>query len=145
MTEEAQDSLATVEEPVSTEIAAGTGAKLVLKRGGVETDVEFPFTSPAIVGRFDPAVGPIDIDLGSLSPEGGYISRKHAKIVFEDGSYRVKDLGSSNGTYVLRDDFERVDDAELADGQELAFGNARFVFHLVPDITEDEPLAEDPA
>ena len=59
------------------------------------------------------------------------MSRKHAKIVSEDGVWKVVDLGSSNGTFVLKDDFERVDEAELSDGQEFALGNARFVFQLV--------------
>lgn len=105
-------------------------AKLVLKRGGTETDIEFPISSPAIIGRFDPAVGPIDVDLGELTPEGGYVSRKHAKVSCENGVWSIKDLGSSNGTFVLKDDFERVEECELADGVEFALGNARFVFHV---------------
>jgi pSer/pThr/pTyr-binding forkhead associated (FHA) protein len=103
-----------------------------LKRGGVETDIEFPLQSPAIVGRFDPSVGPIDVDLGSL-PEGVYVSRKHAKITCEDGAWKIQDLGSSNGTFVLRDDFQKVDDTSLNDGDEIAFGNARFVFHITAE------------
>jgi pSer/pThr/pTyr-binding forkhead associated (FHA) protein len=74
-------------------------------------------------------VGPIDVDLGTL-PEGSYVSRKHAKITHDDGLWKIEDLGSSNGTFILRDDFERVTEAELADGTEIALGNARFVFHL---------------
>jgi len=113
--------------------------KLVLKRSGAETDIEFPVNPPAVIGRFDPSVGPIDIDLGNLQPEGGYVSRKHAKIVFEDGVWKVVDLGSSNGTFVLSGDFQRVQDsAEIAEGQEIAFGNARFVFHVTAAET---PLA----
>ncbi len=104
-------------------------ATLVVKRSGAETDSVFELNPPSTIGRFDPAIGPIDVDLGSL-PEGQYVSRKHAKITLEDGVYRVHDLGSSNGTFVLRDDFERVDEAELVDGTEFALGNARFVFHL---------------
>lgn len=104
-------------------------AKLVLKRGGAETDIEFPLNPPAIAGRFDPSIGPIDIDLGTL-PEGAYVSRKHAKFTCEDGVWQVHDMGSSNGTFVLNDDFERVETADLRDGQEVALGNARFVFHL---------------
>jgi pSer/pThr/pTyr-binding forkhead associated (FHA) protein len=118
-----------------------TFGKLVLKRSGAETDVEFPVNPPTTIGRFDPGVGPIDIDLGSLTPEGSYVSRKHARIVCEDGKFVIKDLGSSNGTFVLRDDFERVEEAELNDGQEIAFGNARFVFHTTAPAT---PLAADP-
>ncbi|MFZ4507534.1 MAG: FHA domain-containing protein [Fimbriimonas sp.] len=103
--------------------------RLTVKRGGVETAEVFEFIPPAVIGRFDPAVGPVDIDLGPL-PEGAYVSRKHAKITFADGVWSVHDLGSSNGTFVLRDDFERVEESEIANGTEIALGNARFVFHV---------------
>lgn len=124
----AADSVA--DESLNGADASGP-ARLVLKRNGVETEEVFLFTAPAIVGRFDPSTGPIDIDLGSL-PEGGYISRKHAKISWENGEFLVTDLGSSNGTYVYRAadaDFERVESAVLTNGDEVAFGNARFIFH----------------
>ena len=111
-------------------VAGHQPAKLVVKRSGAETEVEFPVCSPCIIGRFDPSVGPIDIDLGSL-PEGSYVSRKHAKITCEDGAWKIADLGSSNGTFLLRQDFEKIDEAELNDGDEIALGNARFVFHFV--------------
>jgi pSer/pThr/pTyr-binding forkhead associated (FHA) protein len=104
-------------------------ATLTVRRNGTDTDTVFVVNPPTVIGRFDPAVGPIDIDLGSL-PEGAYVSRKHAKIVLEDGVYTIQDLGSSNGTFVLRDDFERVESAELSDGTEIALGNARFVFRI---------------
>lgn len=104
-------------------------AQITVKRGGVATEEVFLFAPPAVIGRFDPSVGPVDIDLGGL-PEGAYVSRKHAKISCEDGIWKLTDLGSSNGTYLLRDDFEKIDEAELQDGSEFALGNARFVFHL---------------
>ena len=39
-------------------------------------------------------------------------------------------MGSSNGTFILVDDFEKVEEAEITDGTEIALGNARFVFHV---------------
>lgn len=119
------DETATEEEPV----AETAGPRLIVKRSGVETDDLFVFAPPAVIGRFDPDIGPVDIDLGSL-PEGAYVSRRHAKITCEDGVWKLTDLGSSNGTYILRDDFERVEECELSDGSEFALGNARFVFKL---------------
>lgn len=104
-------------------------ARLTLKRSGSLTDDVFFFACPAVVGRFDPSVGPIDVDLGSI-PEGSYVSRKHAKITFADNEFRVQDLGSSNGTYVLRDDYEKVEDSVIGDGDTLGFGNAIFVFNV---------------
>ena len=122
-----------VEDGWSAPTACATTARLVVKRGGAETDIAFPVASPAIVGRFDPGVGPIDVDLAAL-PEGQYVSRRHAKLSCDGEAWKIEDLGSSNGTFVLGDDFEKVDSAELADGQEIALGNARFVFHLDPVV-----------
>ena len=138
MTDEIQEHVVVVEELVQEEpqvgdhpvIAGPQAAKLTLKRGGVLTDISYEIHSPATIGRFDPSVGPIDVDLAS-QPEGAYVSRKHAKIISTEGGWKVVDLGSSNGTFVLKDDFERVEEAELSDGQEFALGNARFVFHIV--------------
>lgn len=144
------NDVATDEAPVADHPQAGVSeegwsspvgechlARLVVKRSGAETDVEFPVNPPCVIGRFDPAVGPIDIDLGSM-PEGSYVSRKHAKISCDDGVWKISDLGSSNGTFLLRQDFEKVDEADLNDGDEIALGNARFVFHFV----QDAPAAE---
>ncbi len=121
---------------MSEEQAAGA-MRLVVKRAGAETDIEFPFSTPATVGRFDPEVGPIEIDLGTI-PEGQYVSRRHARFEMGEDGLVVKDLGSSNGTFVLRDDFERVEEAAVADGDEIAFGNARLVLR----IGSAEPAAE---
>ncbi|MBS1704578.1 MAG: FHA domain-containing protein [Armatimonadetes bacterium] len=119
------------DEPEMAEAAmpAEGQAKLVVKRGGAETEDVFVFSAPATIGRFDPSVGPIDVDLASM-PEGSYVSRKHARITLEEGVWYLEDLGSSNGTFILRSDFERIDKAELFDGTEVALGNARFIFKL---------------
>ena len=133
--------------------APAAGATIVLKRSGAETDIVFSVNPPAIIGRFDPTVGPIDIDLGGL-PEGSYISRRHAKISLDDGVWTLHDLGSSNGTFILGDnDFERHESFALYDGADFALGNARFAFHAVGAVAphvaaaslDAEPVAGEPA
>lgn len=52
------------------------------------------------------------------------VSREHCEIVLEDGKLKVRDLGSSNGTYVNR---ERVQESELGPGSMLGVGPAVFV------------------
>lgn len=117
------DDMAVVSAPAET-------ARLVVKRNGVETDVAFEIHPPCVIGRFDPAVGPVDIDMAPL-PEGVYVSRKHARIVADGDAWIIEDLQSSNGTFLLNgSDFERVESAEITDGAEIALGNARFVFHV---------------
>lgn len=128
--EEPEPDMESVDETEeASEADVAESASLVVKRGGVETDEVFRFQAPAVVGRFDPTVGPVDVDLGKI-PEGTYVSRKHARITQDGGVWKIVDMGSSNGTFVLREDFERVEEAELADGDEIALGNARFVFRL---------------
>ncbi|MBZ0214402.1 MAG: FHA domain-containing protein [Nitrospirae bacterium] len=128
MNDEPSELAQTEPETTSDDTVIGR-ASLTVKRSGAETSDVFWINPPAVIGRFDPAVGPIDVDLGPL-PEGAYVSRKHAKITEEDGVWTLSDLGSSNGTFLLREDFERVDSVELTDGDEFALGNARFVFRL---------------
>jgi FHA domain len=108
--------------------------RLVAKRYGAVTTEEIPLQAERlVVGRFDPESGPVDIDL-SNSPESGQLSRHHAEIYREaDGQWHVKDLGSTNGVFVKRPDSSifgpRITTpAALNPGDEVAFGNARFVF-----------------
>jgi pSer/pThr/pTyr-binding forkhead associated (FHA) protein len=53
------------------------------------------------------------------------VSRRHAEVRRQADSFLVRDLGSLNGTYVNR---ERVDETELASGDELQIGKFKLVF-----------------
>ena len=57
------------------------------------------------------------------------VSRRHAEFRREDGTFRVVDVGSLNGTYVNR---EPVDSAVLANGDEIRIGKFRLVFLTRP-------------
>lgn len=104
-------------------------ACLVLIKGGRPTEMIIHFALPVVIGRSDPAGGTVDVDLSDLE-EGVYVSRRHAKISVEDGAITLEDLGSSNGTYVLRGDYERIEKTEIVEGDEIALGNAKFLFKL---------------
>ncbi|MEH3078938.1 MAG: FHA domain-containing protein [Quadrisphaera sp.] len=54
------------------------------------------------------------------------VSRKHAEFVRDGQRFRVRDVGSLNGTYVNRD---RVDDVLLTNGDEVQIGKYRLTFH----------------
>ena len=53
------------------------------------------------------------------------VSRRHAVLAERDGRWYVEDQGSLNGTFVNR---ERVESAELTDGDELQIGKYRLTF-----------------
>jgi len=52
-------------------------------------------------------------------------SRRHAEIVNEGAKYLLKDLGSTNGTYV---NGSKIKERELKDGDKIAIGATKFYF-----------------
>jgi hypothetical protein len=54
------------------------------------------------------------------------VSRAHAEVRLVDGHYAAHDAGSLNGTYVNR---QRIEDTELASGDELQVGRFKLVFY----------------
>ena len=77
-------------------------AKLVIERGHA-IGTEFPLSAEeSNIGRWDADNGVFpDVDLDAHDPEAK-VSRKHARILFTNGSYMIEDLGSTNGTFVNR-------------------------------------------
>lgn len=53
------------------------------------------------------------------------VSRAHAEITRGERSFRIRDVGSLNGTYVNR---VRVDSVDLRNGDEIQIGKYRFKF-----------------
>jgi hypothetical protein len=55
------------------------------------------------------------------------VSREHATVQFINGGYYLKDLGSSNGTFV---NGRRITQEKLSDGDHIAFGEIAVTFHI---------------
>jgi pSer/pThr/pTyr-binding forkhead associated (FHA) protein len=114
--------------------STGQNPRLVGVRYGAPTGDEHPLLGQRlVVGRFDAETGPVDIDL-SQAPESEQISRQHAEIYREaDGGWFVKDLGSTNGVFVKTTGAATFGPRltapqALTSGDEIGFGNARFIF-----------------
>lgn len=86
----------------------------------------FPFT----LGRNESADLPIP---------SSRVSREHAVIVREAGGYRVRDLGSTNGTYV---NGRRIDEAPLEDGDLLWIADVEFTFFAGAHQTEADRVTQ---
>jgi pSer/pThr/pTyr-binding forkhead associated (FHA) protein len=65
----------------------------------------------------------------------GEISRKHCRLVKEDGALHVEDLGSSNGTY---HNGTRVQKADLGAGDTLQVGSVAFVVQIDGTPAEED-------
>jgi adenylate cyclase len=112
--------------------------KLVAKSGAPSLEIAAGRT--LIVGRTD------DCDLPIADPT---VSRRHAELDLTEGGLRLRDLGSTNGTFV---DGRRVSEAVALPGAQVAFGKVGFDL-LQPELPgvpapgavplglEDSPLA----
>jgi pSer/pThr/pTyr-binding forkhead associated (FHA) protein len=101
------------------EVAHGTGV-LVVKRG------------PNAGSRF---VLEADVTRAGRHPESDIfldditVSRRHAEFVARGPDFVVRDVGSLNGTYLNR---ERIEEAQLASGDEVQIGKFKLVFIAGP-------------
>jgi len=70
--------------------------------------------------------------------EEGSVSSRHAEIVVQDGSAVLRDLGSTNGTFLNRE--QVTGEHPLNEGDEIYFGSVRCVF-MEPAVTVSEVAA----
>jgi pSer/pThr/pTyr-binding forkhead associated (FHA) protein len=63
------------------------------------------------------------------------VSRQHAEVSFHDGSWWLRDLDSTNGTYV---DDRRIDVAALRSPTKVRLGTGATLFSLAPHASRGE-------
>jgi adenylate cyclase len=85
---------------------------------------------PLVLGRA------LNSDLPVLDPT---VSRRHAELLVELSRVLLKDLGSSNGTFV---NGGRVDSASLVAGDRIVFGKILFELHDMSPLLVDDRTAE---
>lgn len=93
------------------------GPALVVRAGGGRAGESFkPMGERTRIGRSPDC----EIFLDDVT-----VSRNHAVLIERAGTYVVEDQGSLNGTFVNR---KRIDEAQLAEGDELQIGKYRMTF-----------------
>ena len=97
--------------------------KLVIT-GGKSAGREVPVTGPEfLIGRSEEC---------HLRPQSSRVSRRHTMIVVREGYVAVRDLGSSNGTYVNDEKIEG--EKELKNGDQLKVGPLEFEVQLAVQV-----------
>ncbi len=104
------------------------GALALLAQDG--GSFHFPITLETVrIGRYDPMSGALpEIDLTRIDASRS-VSRRHARIVFEGGSFLLsEETGVLNGTYVNGRRLTPGESAPLRSGDKLGFGTITVVF-----------------
>ncbi len=80
----------------------GVHSTLKIERGE-SIGTEFSLSADeSFIGRWDADNGIFpDVDLDAHDPEAK-VSRRHARILLQNGKYLIEDMGSTNGTFVNR-------------------------------------------
>ncbi|HUQ62355.1 MAG TPA: FHA domain-containing protein [Acidimicrobiales bacterium] len=97
---------------------------------------EFPDSTAMVVVKRGPNAGSkfaldSDVTRAGRHPDSDIfldditVSRRHAEVLRGADGYVIRDVGSLNGTYLNR---ERIEEAGLANGDELQIGKFRLVF-----------------
>jgi serine/threonine-protein kinase len=74
-------------------------------------------------------------------PDDNYLSRLHFALEVDEVNCRLKDLGSTNGTFV---NGERVAEALVGRGDLIAAGGSSFVVHMELEDLPPPPLTPQP-
>jgi len=123
-------------------------AWLRMKFDAAASNTVVPLTqSSMVVGRHCPEVGHVDIDLQGLDDAVRvHVARHHARFFQLKGRWHVENLGSKGPVFINRNPPIREAQA-LVDGDEVALGNAIFVFEDASARTasEDVTPSEDQA
>lgn len=126
-------TVAFVSDPITPENTSDLSTKFLSEAVLIFKDVNKEFILPMQpvinVGRSDSRINhKPDIDLTSIDAEK-VTSRKHARIAYSNGIYKLADLSSLNGTYVNGKKLQNGDECGLKDGDEIIFGKLYCVFN----------------
>jgi hypothetical protein len=106
---------------------APAGPRLVVAASGAEIPLQAG--EELFVGREDPVSGVYpDVDLTPHGGEDGGVSRRHARLIVEGGSYFVEDLDSTNFTFVNKKKVAPKTRQQVQDGDEIRFGRVALIF-----------------
>lgn len=106
--------------------------KLIPKQIGAPIPEFIIDSNNAIIGKFNPEIGPVEIDLDGFYGDNT-VSLTHAEIYFKNNQWQIKDMGSTNGIYIKHIGKTRfgyrINKPEILNsGDEIAIGKIRLLF-----------------
>ena len=125
-----QPSLPVASASISAPPASSSGgiatAKLIARGDTTEFGI---IGMRAVIGRSIDGTEALDIDLGSLKQQADRVSRRHAEIIRRGTDFFIRDLGSTNGTFLAgRGRLGRDQLYKLKDRDQVVVGGAILQF-----------------
>ena len=113
-------------------LITSTVVKLIPKQVGAPIPEFIIDSNNAIIGKFHPDIGPVEIDLDGFYGDDT-VSSTHAEIYFKNNQWQIKDMGSTNGIYIKPTGKTRfgyrINKPEILNsGDEVAIGKIRLLF-----------------
>ncbi|NEQ38294.1 MAG: FHA domain-containing protein [Okeania sp. SIO3I5] len=113
-------------------LITSTVVKLIPKQVGAPISEFIIDNNNAIIGKFNPDIGPVEIDLDGFYGDNT-VSSTHAEIYFKNNQWQIKDMGSTNGIYIkptgkTRFGYRMNKPEILNSGDEIAIGKIRLLF-----------------
>jgi hypothetical protein len=102
------------------------GARLVVASSGAE--IPLSSSDELLIGREDPTSGIYpEVDLTPHGGDEGGVSRRHAKLIREQGAFFVEDLKSTNFTFVNKQKLVPGMRQSVQDGDEIRCGRVSLI------------------
>ncbi|MDJ0557036.1 MAG: FHA domain-containing protein [Microcoleaceae cyanobacterium MO_207.B10] len=130
--EPAQTANISPKNPTNPTLITNNIVKLIPKQVGAPVPEFIIDSNNVIIGKFDPNIGPVEIDLDGFYGDET-VSSTHAEIAFENHQWQIKDIGSANGIYIKPTGQNRfgyrINKPEILNsGDEIAIGKIRLLF-----------------
>lgn len=114
--------------------APASTARLLVKQPDAPVSEFLLEENTAVIGIFDPELGPVEIDLEGFRGDET-VSRRHAEIYFDGSIWRIKDLDSLNGVFIKPAGQGRFSNrievpTILNSGDEVAIAKIRLLFQV---------------
>jgi pSer/pThr/pTyr-binding forkhead associated (FHA) protein len=96
--------------------------------------IALPHQGEIVLGRFDLVthIAP-DVDLSYDDREHLAISRRHARIIAQDGRHEIEDMGSTNGTRINGMKLGIGQQVRMRSGDRIALGYCQFTYLPMPE------------
>jgi len=103
---------------------------LIVNESGLRVNLFTTNETSVVVGRADALSGVApDLDLDPYAGELAGLSRRHARVLVQQGQCWIKDLNSVNWTYLNQQRLTPDKPTPLNDGDLLRLGNVLLTFH----------------